>query len=301
MTKRLTIEEFIERAKAVHGDKYDYSKVEYVNSHTKVNITCPVHGVFSQRAVDHTHNKQGCPVCAKANRQASRRFTKEGFIERAKSVHGDKYDYSKVDYRNSQTNITISCPIHGDWSQLPNNHLRGKGCTHCARVSASLARTKTTEQFIKSARAVHGGRYEYKKADYVGRHSGITITCPKHGDFEQKAGDHLRGSGCSSCWSYTGRTLVYLVHIESHGEEMLKIGVTNHEVEQRFSDNLHPDQHATEIATLEFDDRQDAKTIEAYLHAKHKKHQFTPKVKFGGHTECFNIEAINIIKQDFGV
>ena len=231
-----------------------------------------------------------------------RRKTTEEFIRDAKAVHGDRYDYSKVEYVNAHTKVTITCPIHGDFDQQPTSHISSCGCPECRTDGNRERGRKTTKEFIRDAKAVHGDRYDYSKVEYVNAHTKVTITCPLHGDFEQAPASHTNGAGCPACYSYTGRTIVYLIRIESHGEKMLKIGITNHEVEQRFSAaNGHPDQHVTEIATLEFKDRQDAKTIEAYLHAKHKRHQFTPEVKFRGHTECFNIEALETIKQDFGV
>jgi len=230
-----------------------------------------------------------------------RRKTTEEFIIDARAVHGDKYDYSKVEYKNSKTKAMIVCQKHGDFEQTPNNHLGGQGCSKCGVESQRDKRTKSTASFISDAIAAHGGKYDYSKVEYVTARKKVTIVCQKHGEFTQTPTHHLYGCGCPSCHSFTGLTIVYLVHIKSHGEEMLKIGITNHEVEQRFNVHHHPEQHVTEIATLEFKERSDARTIEAYLHTKHRKHKFTPKVKFAGHTECFNIEALELIKQDFGV
>jgi len=301
MPRRMTEEEIIERAKSVHGDKYDYSKVAYTGYREKVVIVCPTHGEFTQSPHSHIRGS-GCRLCGgESSGSARRERAAKTFIERARAVHGGLYSYGKSVYRAAKIKVIITCPIHGDFEQNPNNHLSGKGCKSCGHVSTSDSKRIDTAEFITRARGVHGSRYDYANTSFMTSSEKVAILCEKHGQFMQTPNDHLRGRGCPNCHSYTGRTIVYLVHIESHGEEMIKIGITNHEVEQRFSDNLHPDQHVTEIATLEFKDRQDAKTIEAYLHAKHKKHQFTPKVKFGGHTECFNIEALDIIKRDFGV
>ena len=123
-TKKLTTEEFISKAKQVHGDKYDYSKVEYVNAKTKVCIICPEHGEFWQTPSSHTQ-KKGCPFCAK-----NIKLTTDDFIKRAKQIHGDKYDYSKVEYVNMESKICIVCPIHGEFWQTPHNHLK-YGCSKC--------------------------------------------------------------------------------------------------------------------------------------------------------------------------
>jgi predicted nucleic acid-binding Zn-ribbon protein len=119
-------EEFIQKAKEVHGDKYDYSKVEYVNSHAKVCIICPEHGEFWQSPNNHLNGK-GCPKCINPNHG----LTTEEFIQKAREVHGDKYDYSKVEYKGGLTKVCIICPKHGEFWQIAREHLRGQGCPIC--------------------------------------------------------------------------------------------------------------------------------------------------------------------------
>ena len=128
--KVIDTKSFIEKAKSIHGDKYDYSKVEYVNSHTKVCIICPKHGEFWQLATNHLRGK-GCSKCKNESTSKRQVSSKDEFITKARKVHGDKYDYSKVEYINSQTKVCIICPIHGEFWQSPNPHLRGKGCGLC--------------------------------------------------------------------------------------------------------------------------------------------------------------------------
>ena len=122
----MSLETFIERARKVHGDKYDYSKVEYKQAHTKVCIICPKHGEFWQTPASHLQGKK-CPKCSKPHSK----YTKNAFIKKAKEVHGDKYDYSKVEYINSQTKVCIVCPKHGEFWQTPSEHLRKCGCKFC--------------------------------------------------------------------------------------------------------------------------------------------------------------------------
>ena len=123
--KKKTKEEFIKEARKVHGDKYDYSKVEYINSDTKIIITCHIHGDFEQVPYSHLQGK-GCKYC-----NGGISDTKESFIEKARLIHGNKYDYSKVEYINSKTKVCIICPIHGEILQTPNEHLQGYGCLYC--------------------------------------------------------------------------------------------------------------------------------------------------------------------------
>lgn len=190
--KRLTQEEFIERARKIHGDKYDYNRVNYVNAHTPVTIICPTHGEFQQEPCDHL--KGGCRKCAFDNL----RMTQEEFIRRAREIHGDRYDYSKVNYINSNTKVTIICPVHGEFQQTPIDHLVGKGCRQCYFQS----RRMTTEEFIRKAKEIHGDRYDYSKTVYINARTKVTIICPEHGEFVQSPRCHLQGKGCPSCNTY---------------------------------------------------------------------------------------------------
>jgi len=193
ITKPKDKEWFIERAKTVHGDKYDYSKVEYVNSQTKVCIICPIHGEFWQTPNDHLQG-QGCRKCG------GKLVTNlQEFIEQARKIHGDKYDYSKVEYVNSQTKVCIICPDHGEFWQAPNSHLQGQGCPICGRIKSDLNRRSTTEEFIERAKAVHGDKYDYSKVEYITNITEVCIICPIHGEFWQLPVVHLNGGGCQKC------------------------------------------------------------------------------------------------------
>ena len=126
--------------------------------------------------------------------------TAEDFIKRAKEVHGDKYDYSEVDYKSNKEPVTIICPKHGPFKQTPMNHLRGSICKKCDLELRSKKLKWGTEDFIKRAREVHGNKYDYSKVDYQGGSVPVTIICPEHGlEFEQTPGNHLRGAGCRIC------------------------------------------------------------------------------------------------------
>ena len=122
----LTADQFIERARKIHGDKYDYSKVKYENTDTKVCITCPIHGEFWQTPHHHMMGI-GCPACG------AKQYGTEEFIRRAREVHGNKYDYTKTNFTGKKNKVVITCPLHGDFEQLPLNHLAGRGCPECGR------------------------------------------------------------------------------------------------------------------------------------------------------------------------
>ncbi len=183
--KRLTLgkDKFITKSKEIHGNKFDYSKVEYINNRTKVCIICQEHGEFWQTPQGHLSGK-GCPICG-----GSKKVTNEDFIKKAIQIHGNKYDYSRTKYVNANTPIIISCYVHGAFKQLPNVHLQSNGCYKCTYPNANMS----TEEFIKKANEVHCGKYNYSKTEYVNIKSKLCIICPKHGEFWQTPDNHLKG------------------------------------------------------------------------------------------------------------
>ena len=230
MPSRLTTEKFIEKARAVHGDRYDYSQVKYVNTKTEVTIICPDHGAFPQTPSNHLHHEVGCPSCA-----GNLPLTTETFIEKAIAIHGDRYDYSQVKYVNNKTEVTIICPVHGAFPRTPSNHLHHEvGCPSCA---GNLP--LTTETFIEKAIAIHGDRYDYSQVEYANNSTRVTIICPDHGPFPQTPGSHLAERGCPDC-AETGfdpndcGTLYYVAITTDDGDTRYKIGITNRTVEDRF-------------------------------------------------------------------
>ena len=190
---RWTSEQFIEEARKVHGDKYVYDKVEYVNMETPVTITCPEHGDFQQKPVLHVLRKMGCPKCK------HRGLTRDEMIAEFRKVHGDKYDYSKFVLGKMNEPATFICPVHGEFQQSPTKHLMGHGCRKCGIESRSKNHMMTSDEFIEKAKLIHGDKYDYSKVNYTGTHNPIVIICPSHGEFEQAPNYHLNGHGCSRC------------------------------------------------------------------------------------------------------
>lgn len=126
-------------------------------------------------------------------------FTTEQFIEKAKKIHGNKYDYSKVDYKRSQMKVCIVCPKHGEFWQTANSHLSGHGCHKCM-VEENAARFKRTkEDFIKRAIELYGDKFDYSKVEYAGCKKNVKIICKKHGEFLRTPDDLLQGCGCPKC------------------------------------------------------------------------------------------------------
>lgn len=193
MTKIKTREQFIKDAKAIHGNKYDYSKVEYKGNKTNIKIICPIHGEFEQRPENHLHGF-GCKKCS-----SKYSYTKEEWIENAKSIHGDKYDYSKTSYKNTHTKVKIICPKHGEFKQYPTDHINGCGCQKCRAEKLSQDYTSNSIEFIKKAIKIHGSKYSYDNVIYIDAHTDVFITCSTHGDFKQSPNAHLNGCGCPRC------------------------------------------------------------------------------------------------------
>ena len=225
MRRKLTTEEFIARAKEKHGDKYDYSLVEYKNNKDYVTIICPVHGEFTQKAGDHMRGC-GCNKC----KLESQTKDKEYFIKKARAIHGNKYDYSKVVYKNVHFPVTITCPIHGDFEQRPREHWR-YGCRKCgweaSGKSASKNLRKDKRYFIEKAQAVHGDLYDYSLVDYKGNDKKVKIICKKCGThFEQRPANHYYGQGCPQCLERQQSDHVYLLVDSEYKPTRMKIGIT---------------------------------------------------------------------------
>jgi len=197
------INKFIEKSKKRHGDKYDYTKVVYINSITKVEIICNMHGSFFVRPDAHVR-KVGCPKC-----NGGIRYNTESFIDKCIKLYGDKYKYDKVNYINSNTKVTINCPKHGHFNIRPANFLIGQECSKCSGVYR-----KNTLDFINESTMMHNGFYNYDNCNYKNNRTKVKINCPIHGVFEQTPKDHLNGSGCNMCKSSKGeKEIIKLLEI----------------------------------------------------------------------------------------
>lgn len=172
------------------GNRIDYSKTEFIDSRTKSTFICKEHGEFQTLPYRFLQNKYGCPKC-----NDKLKYTTESFIEECKKNHKYEYDYSKVVYTGITDYITIICPKHGEYRVLASSFLQGSECQECVYDSYRL----TTEEFIKRAREIHGDYYNYDKVNYINSNTKITITCPKHGDFETLPTNHLKGCRCKKC------------------------------------------------------------------------------------------------------
>lgn len=196
-SKPKTTENFVEKSKQIHGDIYDYSASVYTRRSNKIKIICKRHGMFEQFSGSHLEG-HGCKLCS-IRKVAEKKVLNNSFIESAKKLHGDKYDYSKVKCRGAKNKVTIVCEEHGEYRQRPSGHLQGSGCPECKKETFRKKYTLTAEDFIKKSTEVHGDKYDYRDSIYKNNVDKIKIICKIHGKFEQNAHNHFLGQGCPKC------------------------------------------------------------------------------------------------------
>lgn len=235
LNARTNASNFVDKAVLIHGDKYDYSKVFYNTARDKVEIICKIHGSFMQCPDKHINRKQGCNHCGNRSIGKALAFTLDDFIEQAKAVHGDKYDYSEVDYNLAHTKVLITCPIHGKFKQTPSLHVRSYGCKECGDIMTGKSLAKPVEIFIEEANLVHNSKYNYSESVYLGAQMKISIICQEHGNFEQTPDAHInRRSGCPKCavhgFKDNENACAYV--LRSQCGHYLKIGISNNAEER---------------------------------------------------------------------
>lgn len=351
----------------IHRNKYNYDGSIFVNMLTKIQITCPEHGVFFKTPAKHISG-QGCPFCSSARKAAAIRSSTAEFIKKAKLI-APRFDYSKVVYESSNQKIIVMCKEHGDFFITPNKLLAGKGCPTCksstlkkkltksfsdvnqqfkslhpsgnyslvdstyvnaktpmdivcnihgtyrmspdnflnkksicptcASINAGNKLRNSNTKFINSANKVHNFYYSYDNTLYIKRTEKVTITCPIHGDFEQLAGNHLAGKGCSICtvnYSYTPfPTKLYYVqiaHPTTH-EVVYKIGITTQSIYFRFREELKRGYKISILSIYEFLEGKTAYEYEQLVLRKFKKYKRDTIIPFlyrsAGDTELFTI------------
>ncbi len=295
MSKRKTTEEFIAEAKLVHGNKYDYSKVEYTGRHNKIAIICPIHGKFEQSPKHHLSSNYGCPYCGRINTAIVHGMSFNDYVIKVNAVHDNKYKYIESSYINCSEKITIICPIHGEFEQMASTHLRS-GCNRCGYIESSTKLSKTLTLFIKQSDKIHSNKYNYSKVKYKNSNTKVCIICPIHGEFMQTPASHLNNRGCPSCAKngFDVRKPAYLYYLKittDTNQVLYKIGITNKTVNERF--NL------TDLSKIEiikqklYDNGQDALDWETKLKRMYKEYQYKgPDILSSGNTELFTEDII---------
>ena len=306
MCKKLTTEEFILKAKKVHGDKYDYSLVDYDGAEKHVSIICPEHGKFRQTPHKHANGGRGCPSCGNLKRSKSQSLGKETFLKRAKEIHGDKYEYSDIKYINAHKKVEIICLInnHGAFMQTPSDHLYQKsGCPKCGGRLIN-----NTQEFIEASILIHSEKYDYSKSVFQDAKSKVIIGCPFHGEFEQAAYNHSHGIGCPKCGDeirslgdtinaleLSGRDFdgcLYVLELSNEDEHFFKIGITRN-LSRRYTGSLTLPYYWDVLLEANIG-MVEAYKIEQDILSLYSEHQYNPKIRFAGQTECFAINPIEL-------
>lgn len=193
--KKLTTENYIEKAKLVNGNVYDYSKLEYKGSKEKVCIICPQHGEFWQLPYNHLKGC-GCPKCS-----GNSNYTTDEYVHFLKEKYPNSpYKFDSIKYVNNTAPITLVCKKHGQFTTLPTSlNKKMTECPICKRSRISKHMTFTTEEFIQKATEVHSDKYDYSKVNYINAKNKVCIICPIHGEFWILPSEHLGGRGCPKC------------------------------------------------------------------------------------------------------
>jgi very-short-patch-repair endonuclease len=271
---KLNTKIIISRSRKIHGDKYDYSLVNYQEAGEKIKIICPIHGVFKQ-SVDSHINGRGCRKCGIETRSVKNTFTESDFLKRANKIYGEAFDYSASVFSGWRNDLTIICKQHGPFNLSPYYHTTIKqGCPVCS------GKVITTAEFKKRAKEVHGNLYDYSKVRYRLTNIKVAIKCKKHGFFEQSPGTHLAGSGCPSCNASKGERRI--------NQYLAKTGLF-YEVQKRF-----PKLRIKFLLAFDFFVPEENLLIE-YDGAQH----FIPVKKWGGEKNLQGIQHRDSLKEKF--
>ena len=193
---------YVEEFQKVHGEHYQYPipSIEERQAQ-KIRIICPIHSEFIQHIQAH-RNGSGCPRCRAIKRGKQRRIPAEDFFNQVTKIHLGKYSYENHSYEHQNSVIDIICPIHGNFKQRAHDHLHGHGCSACYQERTRTRLTKSFNQFLMDAKAVHGDKFEYEAASFVNRQKKMIIICNKHGPFPSLPRDHIhKATGCPICKS----------------------------------------------------------------------------------------------------
>ena len=295
-----------DRFREIHNDKYDYSKSIYINTKTKIEVSCKKHGTIFWIAPNHHLNgKTGCYSCRKERRQPE---LESEFLRKVKEVH-PHYDYSKVTYTNSINKVTIICPIHGEFLIRPTHLVRGQRCTKCADIAVGEKNILPFKTFLNKAREVHGDRYDYIEESYRGTSKKIDIICKLHGIFTQPASDHLWGHGCPHCANmlkhkkyHKDKTTLYYIKFILEDAHYFKIGITKQSISRRYANlSKYPHIKGYEIiSSKEFPNGHSAYTVEQEIVSTFKDLLTKDSVLVGnGNSEVFDKDIYPDIQHHF--
>lgn len=231
----------------------------------------------------------GCELCAREVRKIKLTSSSEVFVAKATTVHRDRYDYTKCEYKGNHRKVIITCREHGDFEQQPANHLSGNGCPQCKLQFLSDRFSDNKESFIEKAIAVHGNKFSYDKVVYVKSSEKVCITCPYHGDFFQVPNSHISGNGCSKCGAYGFKPAsVYIAEMDG----LCKIGISNNTSRRMKDISKSAGKTVSLVAEYIFTSWADARRVESIIHNSIKD-KSAGLCGFDGATEFFRISVHN--------
>lgn len=298
MTAKLTRDEFINRANIIHDNKYLYDKTIYTNNKTKLCIVCPLHGEFWQSPHVHIRDKCGCAMCGNYFTH-----TRDSIIKKFSNIHGTRYNYSLINYKNALTKIEIVCDKHGTFWQTPADHYTGHGCAKCKSDKATYSWIEIYALFLEK----HETYYSYDESTYLSGSIKMRMICPEHGDFWQKPEIHKSGSGCKICTASGGpgkycetifqRNLVlkettgylyFLKLLDTDGTIFYKIGITKDLDNRIVGFTL---QNSAEVLWYTSDTLYNCFLTEQHIIEENRDYKYIPiNLPNGGRNECLTIE-----------
>ena len=306
---------FKEKSILKFKDKFEYGDLTTARDKDVVTLKCKIHSVtFDIVAGYHLNNKTGsCPECIREYKnEMSTKYsmTTEQFIEKAKQVHGDKYDYSKFVYTLSRGKSTVICNIHGDFEVSANNHLRGKKCPECAKIISGQKRTlKAAKTFVGDAKKIHKNKYSYSNFQYIKAKIRSNITCKTHGDFLCSPDNHLRGKGCpkcakakvkfvtlnkfkAACDKNYKQGILYILkfnHINSN-HDFIKIGITSKTVKHRYNFEHYSEYTYNILKEYSFNPETTYKLEQKIHKLFYDYRDYSVSKNFNGYSECYTLQ-----------
>ena len=268
--------DFVTKAKQKYKHKYDYSLVNYIHSKKIITIICTLHGQFKITPTNHLKKggNGGCPYCANNQQKTTQQYVAE-----ATKIHNNFYDYAETEYTNKCSPILIICPLHGPFTQIASNHLMGCKCPKCA----NYYNQKNTFYFKLKGARIHNEKYDYSKTEYNKATGFVTIICPKHGAFEQRAYSHLCGQGCPRCVESSGERLVTIIlnEMDINFKRQVRLDGCKNKRKLAFDFGIYSDDNLT--ALIEYQGKQHYESVK----------------RFGGIKNLENIKLHDKIKFDF--
>jgi hypothetical protein len=311
-----SVNEFIDKSNLRFANKFDYTKVKYVNINTSVTIICPIHGEFSQKPILHLSSKFGCRKCGHLVRANDRRLPFDEFIYKANIIHNYVYDYNEVSYTNNKMKIKIFCKKHTTYFyQNINSHLRGCGCPKCGKLVTNNKIRGKLDNFIHKANLVHNYSFDYRFVEYINCYTPVNIVCKKHDTlFHQAPSGHLKSSGCKQCtieiwqkklnngiigwtdisWINSAKHSVrfesfkvYIIKCWNDDEIFYKIGKTYQTIKSRFN-GIKNMPYNYDIIKIFEGDGDSMSYLERFLQKMNKIDKYLPIKTFGGRYECYS-------------